>query len=238
MAIACTNLTQGTKTTDATSAATASITPTANALVIATVISRRGDSGEPTEPTASGNGLTWVSLGSAYTDTGGASRKKVTWFRAMGSSPSAGAVTFSFSETQTSFTWAIDEFTGVDTSGTNGSGAIVQSVINNQDSSTGAATSNTATLAAFGSANNATYGSFAGDQSLTPVAVGSGFTQIADIEETVEGTTLVYTEFKTTNDTTVDVTYSSGNSNAIIGIEVKASVAGVTVKTLASLGVG
>ena len=121
-----TNLTSFQDSTDATSYATASITPTANYLVLASVTSSK--SGTPDTPTLSGNSLTWVQYNQIAYDTSGTQRT-TTFFRAMGASPSAGALTADFGgATQTACVIVVDQFSGVDTSGTNGSGAIVQSV--------------------------------------------------------------------------------------------------------------
>src|SRR5438045_278206 len=127
MAVATTNITSG-NTTNATSAATTSITPVANRLYLMNVISRTAITTDPNQPTATGAGLTWVVEKSVVYDNTGASRKRLTVFRALGPSPSAGALTIDFgAQTQTNIAWIIDEFTGADTSGTNGSGAVVQS---------------------------------------------------------------------------------------------------------------
>jgi hypothetical protein len=76
------------------------------------------------DPTATGNGLTWVLASKVATDI----NRQLTVFRAQGASPSAGAVTFDFGAIlQTSFTWAIIQYSGADASGTNGSGATAQS---------------------------------------------------------------------------------------------------------------
>src|SRR3990167_9125246 len=86
-AISIAALTGSTSAVDGTSFTTASITPTANALVIAVVHGRRA-SGDMPSPTLSGNGLTWVEIGND--DIGG--NRQTAMFRAMVASPSAGAV--------------------------------------------------------------------------------------------------------------------------------------------------
>jgi hypothetical protein len=119
------SLTSGDSTTDGTSIATSSVTPTGDALILAAVVSRIASGENPVVPTASGNGLTWVVVRTAaFGDL-----TRLTLFRAMGASPSAGAITFDFgSETQTDFAWSVAEYTDVDTSGTNGSGAVRQAL--------------------------------------------------------------------------------------------------------------
>jgi hypothetical protein len=119
-----TTLDSGDSTTDATSIATASISPTGDNLILAAVSSTTA-SGYPNVPTASGNGLTWVRVNRNPGIYG--TNKRLTLFRAMGASPSSGAITFDFGgQTQTDFAWSVVEYPGVDTSGANGAGAIGQ----------------------------------------------------------------------------------------------------------------
>ena len=80
------SLTSGSSATDATSYATASITPTANKLVLLAVFNRVA-AGTANAPTATGCGLTWVQVA---TSLGTTALRRLTLFRALGSAPSAG----------------------------------------------------------------------------------------------------------------------------------------------------
>src|SRR3990167_6411072 len=181
MAITQNTLTGAAATGNATSFITASISPGANRLILAFVFGFRTITADAT-PTLSGNGLTWVNADHRGL---GCSNENSTIFRAMGASPSAGAVTIDYgANTHDACVWSIMEFDGVDTSGTNGSCAVVQIVAGN--AATCADTAVTATLAAFGSVDNATY--FACrwyDQTapgqLTAASPNAGFTEIHDI---------------------------------------------------------
>lgn len=216
--VAGSNLTSGFSDTDATSYNTASISPTSYNLILLTVTNVK--SSTPDTPTISGNGLTWVQIDTHVIDSVG-TRRRQTLFRAMGASPSAGAVTIDFAgATQTACSWVIDQFSGVDTSGTNGSGAVVQSAKTTQDN-TGNTTSCTATLAAFSSVNNATYGAF-GSSGITGLAVGSGFTLLASASSTTP-TSSANTEWRTTNDTSVDFTFNASDGLGVIAVEIKAN---------------
>jgi hypothetical protein len=134
----------------------------------------------------------------------------------MGSAPTTGPVNIANPTIFDYAMWSIVEFGGVDTSGTNGSGAIVQSATNiNETFNTGM----TVTLGAFSSASNATYGGLwtytSTSGGITP---GSGFTELGEsirVRDTIE------TEWKSTNDTTVDGTWASSQSEGI-AIEIKA----------------
>lgn len=221
------NLTSGSTGSSTSSVTTASVSPTANKLQLLAVHSRNFTGSAPPAPTVTGCGLTWVQVATLQHDTGPTSLKRVTLFRAMGASPSTGTLTIDFAgDSQTDVCWSLDEFTGTDTSGTNGSGAIVQTVTAKDE--TGSATSITATLAAFGSVNNATYGAFAHVAPTNGVtaSAGSGFTALASPLDTVIG---LITEFKTTNDTTVDGSLSGSSFElGMIASEIKAAAAGVT----------
>ena len=89
MTIASSNLTVGGSGTDATSFTTASVTPSANALVLCAV--ENSVSGTPATPTLSGNGLTWVQIATCHYDQSG-TQYRVTlfapWVRVRAAVPS------------------------------------------------------------------------------------------------------------------------------------------------------
>lgn len=216
--VSATNLLSNGSATDASSYATASITPSANRLYLATVSSRTGITVNPNQPTLTGAGLTWDVVDTVVYDDTSSSRRRLTTFRAMGSG-SAGALTFDFGgQTQTSADWVVDELQNVDTSGSNGAGAIVQHVTNFDD--TGTATTLTTTLAAFSSSSNATYGAAGFGNPPNASTAGSGFTKLGDFQEG-EGGSRVTSEFKATNDTTVDMSFAAGGEIGIIALEIK-----------------
>ena len=222
MAIAATHLTTNKSETDGTGYTTASITPTANALVLVMVSAVRADGITYSDPTLSGNGLTWVAIGTVKEDDAGGSRRGGTLFRSMGASPSAGAITITYGASHESCAWSVAEFTGVDTTGTNGSGAVVQVV-----TATGTSTTPSVTLAAFGSSSNATYGGCATGGLITGSA-GTGFTQLGAVASVTPSIVGVVSEYQLANDTSVDMTLSGAEDWGIIGVEVKAA-AGVVV---------
>ena len=222
--------------TDATSYATASVTPSANKLQLLAVATRHG-SATPNTPTASGNSLTWVAIGNSHFDTSG-SQRKITLFRAMGSSPTSGAITIDYAgQTQTGQVWALIEVTGMDTSGTNGSGAIVQSKTN--QNTTG--TVNTLTITFDSSISSTDNGVFAcfgiGDGTLT-FSPGSGFTELTDQAHGAEANIAMTTMYDAAGaDTTADTTMSGNSEVGGVAVEIKIA-ATASVKQLAALGVG
>jgi hypothetical protein len=223
MAVASAALTSGSSEVDGTSFATASVTPTADRLVLLAVAHQRDGSADPSAlSSVTGNGLTWVQVATVLYDTAGASHGRLSLWRTLGASPSAGAITMNAPETQIGAVWSVVEFSGADTTGTNGSGAIVQSVTNLGS----AVTSLTVTLAAFGSVDNATYGTFGANSALSTWTVGSGFTQLHVVANAAEGPSLL-SEFRVDNDTSVDATRPGGASGDVggIAVEIQAAVA-------------
>jgi hypothetical protein len=106
-----------------TTFATTSISPAANALLLAVSAPRFNADPVPPVIGVTGNGLTWDRIGER-----GFGPRMLSCHRSMGASPSAGAVTFTESDASSFFANSIAcmilQFTGVVTSGTNGSGAI------------------------------------------------------------------------------------------------------------------
>lgn len=209
MAISATPLVTNGSNVDATSFATSSISPTSNALVLAAVINRAA-SGSSVTPTASGNGLTWVQVATVIVSD---NTNRVTIFRALGASPSAGSLTFDFGvQSQNYCYWSVSEFTGVDTSGTNGSGAVVQSNTGTDEATN---TGLTISLSAFGSANNVAFGAVRAGNAINP---GTGYTELGE----VAGDVIFESEYKL-NDANVDWTWTSSTSFAIgAALEIKA----------------
>jgi mannan endo-1,4-beta-mannosidase len=136
-AVAATNLTAGGNTSCSSPQTTASITPASNALILVFVRngSATGDGADVvTMPSA--DGLTFEQVGTRIYGTvvGAGKQYRVTLFRAMAASPATGALSITFPRTQGRCEWIVDQFTGVDTGGTNGSGAIAQFVSNDGNS--------------------------------------------------------------------------------------------------------
>ena len=233
MAIVVTSLTKGTDTDGNSTATTASVTIPANCLATLRVNSRTsiGAGTTPNTPTATSTGAVWEAIhateGNTEYDNSSSSRKKLSVLRTMVASDQTSAVTIDFGgQNQTDVEWSIEVTDAtVDTSGSNGSGAVVQ-VVKGTDANGGAITVN---LGAFGNVNNATMGFFANDSGTGTMTAGSGFAALGvNAGATLNGGT----EWKNSNDTSVDATFDAvvGATTGGIAIEVKAlSVAGLPV---------
>ena len=206
MAVEYTKLTEGINTDGGSNYNTASITPSANKIVIA--YCGHGDDSTPAQPTISGCNLTWTVVKGLGFTTGNDDGRITTW-RGISASPTTGAITFTGVASRDGVLWCVYELDGVDTSD-----PIVQ---------TASSASSTVTLGAFDNVKNATMGAFLGiDQGQTGVlGLGAGFS----------GDTMGWArrnygllEFKSTNDTSVDVTVGSGSDGeGGVAFELRAS---------------
>ena len=201
---------------------TATLTLSANKLALVAVSVVASGVGTASLPSVSGAGRTWDLVASA---TVVSSAFYVAVFRSLGSGGS-GALTINTNNTSGNrdVQWSVAEFDGVDTSGTNGSNAVVQSA-----TSIAASTTPTATLAAFASSNNCTYGCCAilNSSAARTLAAGSGWTGLSATSQIFSsGTFAKAVEFKSANDTSVDFSASGSVSFAgVIGLEIKAQPA-------------
>ena len=214
----------------AASYTTASVTPASNRLLLLTVHCYvAAGSVQPTAPTVTGNGLTWVQVGSTIVDAAGTDRGTMFLFRAMGASPSAGALTITPSASMKG-TWILDQVDGTDTSGTNGSGAIVQFVA---AADTGALATKSVTLAAFGATGNAAYGSL-GKQGVEVTAWNNSWTKQVE----VTGNSITYAGtgyFLGSTQLTENCTWTTATRCAILAVEIKAAVSTTPVSTTRSV---
>jgi len=122
MALTFTGLEGSTSSTDSSIYTTGTVQPGSGGLVLAAILSRRG-SGDPGQAALTGNGITWVEEDTVLIS----SNRRLTLLRGLVAAPTSGTISINFSgTTQTHCSWAIGYFAGADTSGTNGSGAIVQ----------------------------------------------------------------------------------------------------------------
>lgn len=233
MPVTTNHLTTSGNTSAGTAYSSASISPTGNRLVLAAIA--HSASGVQPVPTISGGGMTtWNQVNTV--EINGFVRISV--FRALQSSPSSGALSITFSASQDRCAWSIVELIGIDTGGSNGSNAVVQSATG---AVSGSGTSVTATLGDFSNVGNATFGAAVvqsnPERTISP---GSGFTEIAEYNAPAGNFIAIQTEFKNTNDTTVDITASGvANHLGIIGLEIAvAATGGVRIPLRGLMGVG
>lgn len=207
-----TNLEFSTSSTDATEYPTAIVTPATNSLTTITVVSRKA-AGDPGTPWAQGCAMTWVTHDSVLI----ASNRRLTVFRSLNAVTSPDSVSIRFAATQTHALWSIDQFTNVDTTGSNGSGAIG----NSPTATTGATSPSSISLSAIQNSNSVAFGA-QGKDGTGAVAPGSGFTELAETAQ-AENTAGLQTEYQR-NVTDITTTFSNTNW-AAIGFEIKSNEA-------------
>jgi hypothetical protein len=230
MAITEAALTSGSSGADASSFATASISPTANRLIIVAVHSAAVTAANAGPPSGiSGAGLTFAALGTAQSDT--TFGTALSLWRAMSASPSTGALTITFANPQTAINWSVFELDGIDTSGTNGSGAVNSNTAGNKNA--GATASVTATLAAFASANNGAIAatcSLVAGVTIPTCTPDTGWTEIHDTGVADVSISLaIETQWRASNDTTALGTWSTNGGIFTIAAEIIAASSGTSV---------
>ena len=195
---------------------TASIAPAANALVTVAVLTHQSSSAAPS-PTLTGGGMASWTVVASVAYNGNTPLDRLTIYRAMSASPGSGPITITSSVTVSNCQWIVSQWGGVDGSGSNGSGAIVQT-----GSASGTAVNGlTVNLAAFAGSTNVAYGAF-GVASATAVATaGSGFTTI-DQQPSGESTIGDLLAEWAVNHPAVAATWSSKSAGAL-GVEIKAA---------------
>ena len=199
---------------------TATIAPAPNALITVAVLGHNSTSAAPS-PTLTGGGMTgWTEVASITFDAVATPHKRLTIFRAMSASPGSGPLTITYSASQSDCQWIVSQWDGVDISGLNGAGAVVQTGSNRGDAVAGLAV----TLAALGDPGNVAYGVFGVSKNAVAVTPGSGFTEIAE-QPSGESTPADLEAEWATNDNTIDASWASLNG-AGLGVEIKSATGG------------
>jgi hypothetical protein len=197
---------------------TASIAPAANALVTVAVVGHNATSA-PASPTLSGGGMTaWAEVASVTLDSLSIPHKRMTIFRGLRAAPGSGPITITFPVTVSNAQWIVSQWTGVDASGTNGSGAVVQTASARNDG----VNALTAALAPFGDPANVAYGVVGVNGSGLVVTPGGGFTEISEQSSGESPRSVLEAEW-TTNDASIDASWGGALKAAILGVELKAA---------------
>ncbi|MGE2814716.1 hypothetical protein ACQI5H_06145 [Mycobacterium heidelbergense] len=216
-------LTADSSTDDADSFQTSSVRPEANALVLLFVTNASAGliGGTPTVPTISGNGLVWVRIQTVSFGT--QNDRRLTAFRALGSTPAEGGLTIDFGgQTQDYCAWSLFEYSGAD-AGDGGASAVVGSV-----TATGNGTTLTAALSQSADpAHNVAVGGIALELAADPtrpVTPGAGFTEIDELnpEQFLGRGTSLQTQDASPAVSGVSWTWPAAENAAAIALEVKA----------------
>jgi hypothetical protein len=212
MAKSCTRLTSGIESSGSgTTVNTASVSPGANSAIVVAVVGFNG-----ANMAISGGGLSWTTKINGFQY---ATDHRIWVFVAYGS-PSAGVLTLTYDD-GTFLAWSVDNITGT-----------VSSTPTNANTATGSGTSTTpaATLGAFADAANGTWAYYVAQESTT-CAPGTGFAQVAERESTSLFDFTDATQFRDSNDTSVDATVGASAAWGMVTLEIVESAAGGTVNT-------
>lgn len=199
---------------------TASVSPPANKIILIAIYNRRGGATGDV-PTVTGNGLTWVNVVSATSD-GANSRFHI--FRAMGASPSAGAITITFPNSQQMAHWQVtywDNASQVSAAIACPQGKAVSNLNNT--------TSMNATLdTAITKASHATYGGMGlVDVVGSGISPGDGETELADQTNNVTFNWRSQFQWKQGTDSNMAWGYPSGGNQPVGAfVEIAAALSG------------
>ena len=149
---------------------TASVAPAANALVTVAVMGHNTPTPRRARPSRAAAWRRWTQVATVAFDDVATPHKRLSIFRAMSPSPGSGPLRITFATSQANCQWIVSQWQGVETSGTNGSGAIVQSGSARGDNVTGLVV----TLGAFADAGDVAYGVFGVRRSATGVTPARG----------------------------------------------------------------
>lgn len=209
---------------------TASIAPAANALVTVAVLGHNGTAAAPS-PTLSGGGMAaWAEAATVTFDPVGTPHKRMSVFRALSAAPGSGPIRITFTSPQANCEWIVSQWQGVETSGSNGSNAIVQA-----GSARGNAVSAlTVALGAFAGSNDVAYGVFGIRRSTTGITPGTGFTELAEQASGETPPSDLQAE-RGGSDNTIDARWTKLNGGAL-ALELKAA-GGTTTNPVASVQV-
>ena len=226
MAIAVSQTTTGTGTSVASVSLT-SWTPASNELVLLAVATRSTVS----VSSVAGNGLTWVNV---LDIQDGQNQCRLSVWRAMGASPSAGQITATLSGTATAVAAEATCFSGIDTGGTNGSAAVEASVSANQ----GATDTTTPTVSLTTVTANAWAVGFITHRQRT-LTVGSGYTAIsinnaAGSAGDITSVSVEQLAVVTPAATTVDATLNATSDWVVIALSIKPAITSSQVDTTAT----
>ena len=212
-----TTLTNGLWNGTTTNITTGVITPLANRLI---ALSYCAHEPVPNVPTVTGCNLTWIAEPGMRHNH---STRYLSFFRAMGSSPTTGAVTITWSSSVQTVEWEIAQSgDDVDTSGTNGSGAIGQIGTPQNEGNLLANPVLTVPINTFAQPTNTTFAVSGGTQQISSVAYEAGYTRRVN----GPGTSSVFlaTGHLTSQDTSVVSTFTTvGGWGIAVACEIKSA---------------
>lgn len=187
----------------------ASRLPSSRVTHLVAVHVQRSGSVFPVAPSVSGGGINWTLAGSHtdYRSAGAVTRASIYLFKGQVITPSEGIVTVTNSASNTGITAQWVEVSGVAMADDAG---VVQTA---SSASQSTSTTPSATLAAFGAADNETVGFLAHFNGAVASTAGTGFTKHGEV---VNGNNVLAVESKNVADTSVDFNLASNANYATV----------------------
>lgn len=225
-----TDLTHDGSSAGTTSYTTASVTPTANNVVLfATAAHLPSGNGPQPVSSVAGDGLTWSAVATLdYGQAvGTAQANRLEIWCGIGASPSTGALTLTWSTSPTRASWSVSQSTGAVASCT---GAFTSNKASNH-ADVATASPLTVTMGGFASVGNATFAVGAVDAGGQSVAPGAGMTEISAFTTLQE---MLETEFAVGNVSPATASYGGPSVRwGIIGLEVVSANSAPTRRAIA-----
>lgn len=208
-----TNLVTGGSATDATSYATASVTPASGILVLCGIVHERTGATPSAATSVTGASISGaVKIATVAFLTLASPTALVEIWAALGTG-SAGAITFSYGvETQIGAAWAVTTVSNVDTS--KGTLGVLQSVVGSNNAATSFVT---AALAAFKSPENPAF-AVVGTNVNAAITSGGGWAQIGDVGATTPAQR-IHTQYTSWEPTSAPNATGSSSSAGMIALE-------------------
>jgi hypothetical protein len=202
-------------TANAAEYTTSSFTISADKLVLAFVVT--SDTVAPDDHVLSSLHGTWVNIGTTNYNTVATPLKRVTLWRTMSATGGSSTLTNKFANAATGCSFNVVEFGNVDTSGSQGAGAVVQVGMNAANTTANP----TITLAALTGTTNAVFAGFSSPLNPFGGTPESGWTEQFDSGYASPSTSTYGTYRIETTDNTVAVTAGSTDWGGI-AVEIKA----------------
>jgi uncharacterized protein YjiK len=204
--------------TDATSYSFSSVAASNNRLYVVFLNTAIGSGTAPAATGVSGAGLTFSEIDPAGGElySGAGVRRMQAWRALVGSGATTGAITINLNGSSIGMDAVLLEFTGTDTTGVNGAGAIVQS----QTAEVNAGNSVSVTLGAFGSGNNRPVAFFS-HRIAEASTEEAGYTELDDVTHSAPTTGTACEWNATAAETSPSASWVTAADGAGFALEVK-----------------
>jgi hypothetical protein len=223
-----TTLSVGSSAANASTYVTGSFAGAANTLVLLACSGHGTTLRSVSSIVGGGASAGWTSVDSATYNTVASPLDRISIWRYLSSSPAAASVaTITLTGTNSQLQWIVTQYSNVSTTGTNGAGAIQQSVRSTADT----VSAITIPMTSFISTANGAFGGFSFLTTFTSLGVTPGANFKALAETSAGEIADIYSCWTSVNVTNIDSKLTAGTKNAAgIGLEIVGSNPAVAAK--------